>query len=102
MPDARQISPTRSAFLELKEERQLVREGYDFLDEKRVILAQEMLRRLAAWQKARDRYDALHEQAAEVVDGRVAGEVVEEVAHVGGDVVVAGAATVGGGGGAAA
>jgi len=58
------LSPTRSAFLELKEERQLVREGFEFLDEKRVILAQEMLRRLDAWKIARDRYDALHEDAA--------------------------------------
>ena len=58
------LSPTRSAFLELKEERQLVREGFEFLDEKRVILAQEMLKRLAEWKAARDRYDALHEQAA--------------------------------------
>lgn len=58
------LSPTRSAFLELKEERQLVREGFEFLDEKRVILAQEMLKRVAEWKSARDRYDALHEQAA--------------------------------------
>ena len=58
------LSPTRSAFLELKEERQLVREGFEFLDEKRVILAQEMLKRLDAWQAARARYDALHEDAA--------------------------------------
>jgi V/A-type H+-transporting ATPase subunit D len=58
------LSPTRSAFLELKEERQLVREGFEFLDEKRVILAQEMLRRLEAWREARDRYDALHDTAA--------------------------------------
>lgn len=58
------LSPTRSAFLELKEERQLVREGFEFLDEKRVILAQEMLKRLQAWKDARDRYDVLHEQAA--------------------------------------
>jgi V/A-type H+/Na+-transporting ATPase subunit D len=58
------LSPTRSAFLELKEERQLVREGFEFLDEKRVILAQEMLRRLSAWRAARERYDALHESAA--------------------------------------
>jgi V/A-type H+/Na+-transporting ATPase subunit D len=57
------LSPTRSAFLELKEERQLVREGFEFLDEKRVILAQEMLKRLAAWKATRDRYDTLHEQA---------------------------------------
>jgi V/A-type H+/Na+-transporting ATPase subunit D len=58
------LSPSRSAFLELKEERQLVREGFEFLDEKRVILAQEMLKRLDAWRAARDRYDALHEKAA--------------------------------------
>jgi V/A-type H+/Na+-transporting ATPase subunit D len=58
------LSPSRSAFLELKEERQLVREGFEFLDEKRVILAQEMLKRLEAWRALRDRYDVLHEQAA--------------------------------------
>jgi V/A-type H+/Na+-transporting ATPase subunit D len=58
------LSPSRSAFLELKEERQLVREGFEFLDEKRVILAQEMLKRLAAWKEARARYDAMHEKAA--------------------------------------
>src|SRR6056297_3077212 len=63
MPDGG-LSPSRSAFLELKEERQVVREGFEFLDEKRVILAQEMLKRLKAWRAARDRYDALHEQAA--------------------------------------
>ncbi|NGX17050.1 V-type ATP synthase subunit D [Wenzhouxiangella sp. XN24] len=63
MPDAG-LSPSRSAFLELKEERQVVREGFEFLDEKRVILAQEMLKRLRAWRQARDRYDALQEQAA--------------------------------------
>ncbi len=37
---------TRSTLLELREERQVVNEGYRFLDEKRVALAQEMLRRL--------------------------------------------------------
>jgi V/A-type H+/Na+-transporting ATPase subunit D len=58
------LSPSRSAFLELKEERQLVREGFEFLDEKRVILAQEMLKRLGEWRAARDRYDALHDAAA--------------------------------------
>jgi V/A-type H+/Na+-transporting ATPase subunit D len=62
MPEATP-SPTRSAFLELKEERQVVREGFEFLDEKRVILAQEMLKRLQAWREARARYDALHDLA---------------------------------------
>ena len=63
MPDARQISPTRSAFLELRDERDLIREGYEFLDEKRMIVAQEMLRQLAAWERLRDEYLNLHAQA---------------------------------------
>ena len=48
MADGRQLTPTRSAYLELKDERQLIQEGYEFLDEKRMIVAQEMLRQLAA------------------------------------------------------
>ena len=63
MPDARQVSPTRSAFLELKDERDLIREGYEFLDEKRMIVAQEMLRQLAAWERLRDEYLSLNAQA---------------------------------------
>lgn len=58
-----ETSPTRSAFLELQDERQVVREGFEFLDEKRVILAQEMLRRLEVFQGDRDRYQALHSEA---------------------------------------
>jgi V/A-type H+-transporting ATPase subunit D len=58
-----ETSPTRSAFLELQDERQVVREGFEFLDEKRVILAQEMLRRLDTFQLDRDRYQALHAEA---------------------------------------
>lgn len=71
MPDARQISPTRSAFLELKDERDLIREGYEFLDEKRMIVAQEMLRQLGAWERLRDRYRTLHEQAVSALASAV-------------------------------
>lgn len=60
-------SPTRSAFLELQDERQVVREGFEFLDEKRVILAQEMLRRLDRWQTTRQRYLVLQERARAVM-----------------------------------
>jgi V/A-type H+-transporting ATPase subunit D len=42
----RAIVPTRSAFLELKEERSGMREGYRSLDEKRLILAAEILAEL--------------------------------------------------------
>lgn len=47
------VSPTRSAFLELKDERRQIREGYEFLDEKRLLLAAELLRRLRAYEDLR-------------------------------------------------
>lgn len=51
----REIPPTQSALLELREERQGMEEGYRFLDEKRLILAAATLGELA-------RYEAtLHE-----------------------------------------
>ncbi|HMD75226.1 MAG TPA: V-type ATP synthase subunit D [Steroidobacteraceae bacterium] len=48
MPDSgREITATRIAVMELKDERQLVREGYELLDEKRLLLAGEIQRQLA-------------------------------------------------------
>ena len=41
MPD---LAPTRSAALALTEERMLMRQGFGFLDEKRMLLAAELLR----------------------------------------------------------
>jgi V/A-type H+-transporting ATPase subunit D len=41
-----EVLATRVAFLELKDERRLVQEGYELLDEKRVLLATEIMRRL--------------------------------------------------------
>jgi V/A-type H+-transporting ATPase subunit D len=49
MPD-REATPTHSAFLELKEERAGMREGYGFLDEKRLILASEILEQLRCYE----------------------------------------------------
>jgi V/A-type H+/Na+-transporting ATPase subunit D len=47
MPESqREITATRIALLELKDERQLVREGYELLDEKRILLATEIRRQL--------------------------------------------------------
>jgi V/A-type H+-transporting ATPase subunit D len=50
-----EITPTRAAVLELQDERRAMREGYEFLDEKRLLLAAEMLRELkqygAAWRE---------------------------------------------------
>ena len=48
MPDAlREITATRIALLELKDEQKLVQEGYALLDEKRILLATEIQRQLA-------------------------------------------------------
>jgi V/A-type H+-transporting ATPase subunit D len=46
------ITPTRSAVLELQEERRAMREGYQFLDEKRLLLAAEMLEELRRYEQA--------------------------------------------------
>ncbi len=43
------VTPTRSAVLELSDERRAMREGYVFLDEKCLLLAGEMLRELARY-----------------------------------------------------
>lgn len=48
-----EIAPTRSAALALVDERALMRQGYDFLDEKRMLLAARLLRELE--QHARER-----------------------------------------------
>jgi len=72
VPDIRQSSPTRSVFLELKEERDLIREGYEFLDEKRMIVAQEMLRRLRKWEQIRDEYRTRYADAVTALAAAVA------------------------------
>ena len=58
MPDV-EILATRVAFLELKDERRLIQEGYELLDEKRVLLATEIMRRLR-------RYGALQAELREL------------------------------------
>ncbi|MBI1204064.1 MAG: ATPase [Rhodopseudomonas sp.] len=50
----REVAPTRSAAIELADERRLMRQGYQFLDEKRTLLAAEMLRQLKAYRKRTD------------------------------------------------
>ena len=56
-------TPTRSEYLALKEERQLMLEGHQFLDEKRISLAHELLRQLAEYEERRDSYAAIHAKA---------------------------------------
>jgi len=56
----REQAPTRSAVLELKAERTVVGEAYDFLDEKRLLLAGELLHQLR-------HYDELRAQLGEKI-----------------------------------
>ena len=66
------VSPTRSAVLELQDERRAMHEGYVFLDEKCLLLAGEMLRQLDAHDRLHERLEALHEQAAAALAAAVA------------------------------
>jgi len=53
MPElARARTASRSAFLDLRDEQRLVNDGYEFLDEKRILLAAELLRQRDAWREA--------------------------------------------------
>ena len=58
-----EVLATRVAFLELKDERRLIQEGYELLDEKRVLLATEMLRQLRHYLALQDDLSQ-HEQQA--------------------------------------
>lgn len=54
MPEPRrELATTRVALLELKDEQQLVQEGYRLLDEKRILLAGEIRRQLAQLRERR-------------------------------------------------
>jgi len=54
---------SRSAWLELREELILVNDGYRFLDEKRIMLAAEMLRQRDTYRQARDAFAKLCDSA---------------------------------------
>jgi len=60
----REVTPTRSTAIELADERKLMRQGYEFLDEKRMLLATEILEQLKIYQRRSDELVAAHNQAA--------------------------------------
>jgi V/A-type H+-transporting ATPase subunit D len=66
------VNPTRSAVLELQDERRAMHEGYVFLDEKCLLLAGEMLRQLEVHGRLQRRLQALHGQAAAALAAAVA------------------------------
>lgn len=68
---------SRSAWLELKVEQLLVNDGYEFLDEKRILLAAEMLEQRDTFREARRDYMALCEHAATALVAAVAEQGLE-------------------------
>lgn len=59
---------TRAAAMALADEERLVRQGYDFLDEKRMLLAAEIMRQLDRWKKLQAACGKAAAQAAEALD----------------------------------
>ncbi len=64
-------APTNAAVLELKDEQVVVKEAYIFLDEKRLLLASELLRQLRLYQQLNKELDALHEKAKDALQATV-------------------------------
>jgi V/A-type H+/Na+-transporting ATPase subunit D len=87
----REIVPTHSAFLELKEERAGMREGYRFLDEKRLILAGEILAQLHRYEEEMAAFRADYAEAIAALRSAVARhgleglEVYPAAARLGGE-----------------
>ncbi len=75
----RETTPTQSLLLELKEERQGMREGYRFLDEKRLILASEILAELARYQTELKSFESDYAAASAALQEAVIRHGVEEL-----------------------
>jgi len=67
-----EVSPTRSAVIEMKDERRAMHEGYVFLDEKCLLLAGEILRELQRYGRLQRDFLALHDAALAALQAAVA------------------------------
>ncbi len=74
---ARTRTASRSAFLDLQDEQRLVNDGYEFLDEKRILLAAELLRQRSAWRDARAAFMELWQRAAKALPAAAADQGLE-------------------------
>jgi len=61
------VTPTHSAYLELLEERQGMGEGYQFLDEKRLVLAAEILQQLSRFEQTLPGFQSAYHRAGEAL-----------------------------------
>lgn len=77
----RDVIPTRAMLRELKAERRVAKEGQDFLDQKRMILATEMLRRIREAEAIRSRLDERRHEAAVALVGGLARHGLEGLAY---------------------
>ena len=78
MPElTRTQTASRSAFLELKDEQRLVNDGYEFLDEKRILLAAELLRQRRAWREANSTFTERWQVAAKALRAAAADQGLE-------------------------
>ncbi len=77
---ARDVVATRSVLLELRDERRFTREGHDFLDQKRMLVAGEMLRWLHRYEAGRAELLEAHSAARRALAEAVAMHGVEELA----------------------
>ncbi|MCG6897029.1 MAG: V-type ATP synthase subunit D [Thiocapsa sp.] len=69
--------PTQSAFLELKDERASMQEGYRFLDEKRLILAAEILAELGRYEQELALFGDAYREAGNALEAAVARQGLE-------------------------
>ena len=65
-------APTRAALLALKDERTVVTEAYNFLDEKRLLLAAELLRQLEQYQQLLTKTESQAESAKRALAAAIA------------------------------
>jgi V/A-type H+-transporting ATPase subunit D len=75
----REAAPTHSAYLELREERQGMEEGYRFLDEKRLILAAAMLGELHRYEAAMADFRVRWAEATQSLKAALARHGLEEL-----------------------
>jgi V/A-type H+-transporting ATPase subunit D len=75
----RELIPTQSAYLELKAERAGMDEGYRFLDEKRLILASEILTALRTHEQVMKRWREAERAALDALRAAVGRHGVEEL-----------------------
>lgn len=73
------LIPTRGAALALNEEKNLIEMGFGFLDEKRVLLATNLLRELKEWQQVSKEYQTANEGAAAALKNAVRQHGLENV-----------------------